>query len=170
MIVEENVERSQYVKLITWIVSFIILIAGIVLPAEVLLTNQDVAAKVICSCILCLIFFTLIFTVVYQPRKLILSETHIIMKRIVGRVCISYSDIADISLYNRENVVEIRTFGIGGLGGYIGKFYNSKVGFYTAYVGDYSQAFLIKTNNGEKYVMSCQHAGRIVGEVKLRLK
>ena len=30
MIIEERVERSQYVKLITWIVSFIILMAGIV--------------------------------------------------------------------------------------------------------------------------------------------
>nr|WP_303246975.1 PH domain-containing protein [Phocaeicola vulgatus] len=59
---------------------------------------------------------------------------------------------------------------IGGLGGYIGKFYNSKIGFYTAYVGDYSQAFLIKINNREKYVMSCRHAEKIVEEVKSRLK
>ncbi|MCS2726154.1 PH domain-containing protein [Phocaeicola vulgatus] len=81
-----------------------------------------------------------------------------------------YSDITDISLYHRENVAEIRIFGIGGLGGYIGKFYNSKIGFYTAYVGDYSQAFLIKINNREKYVMSCRHAEKIVEEVKSRLK
>lgn len=154
MIIEERVERSQYVKLITWIVSFIILMAGIVFPVLILWVNQDMMSKVIGASVLCLIFFTLIFTVAYQPRKLILSETHIIMERILGQVYISYSDITDISLYHRENVAEIRIFGIGGLGGYIGKFYNSKIGFYTAYVGDYSQAFLIKINNREKYVMS----------------
>lgn len=49
-----------------------------------------------------------------------------------------YFDIIDIFLYYRENVVEICIFGIGGLGGYIGKFYNSKIGFYIVYVGDYS--------------------------------
>ncbi len=46
----------------------------------------------------------------------------------------------------------------------------SKYWFYTAYVGDYSQAFLIKINNREKYVMSCRHAEKIVEEVKSRLK
>ena len=143
MIIEERVERSQYVKLITWIVSFIILMAGIVFPVLILWVNQDMMSKVIGASVLC---------------------------RILGQVYISYSDITDISLYHRENVAEIRIFGIGGLGGYIGKFYNSKIGFYTAYVGDYSQAFLIKINNREKYVMSCRHAEKIVEEVKSRLK
>lgn len=78
MIIEERVERSQYVKLITWIVSFIILMAGIVFPVLILWVNQDMMSKVIGASVLCLIFFTLIFTVTYQPRKLILSETHII--------------------------------------------------------------------------------------------
>ena len=155
MIIEERVERSQYVKLITWIVSFIILMAGIVFPVLILWVNQDMMSKVIGASVLCLIFFTLIFTVAYQPRKLILSETHIIMERILGQVYISYSDITDISLYHRENVAEIRIFGIGGLGGYIGKFYNSKIGFYTAYVGDYSQAFLIKGEFYQFNLSSC---------------
>lgn len=100
MIIEERVERSQYVKLITWIVSFIILMAGIVFPVLILWVNQDMMSKVIGASVLCLIFFTLIFTVAYQPRKLILSETHIIMERILGQVYISYSDITDISLYH----------------------------------------------------------------------
>lgn len=88
----------------------------------------------------------------------------------IGAGVYLYSDITDISLYHRENVAEIRIFGIGGLGGYIGKFYNSKIGFYTAYVGDYSQAFLIKINNREKYVMSCRHAEKIVEEVKFAVE
>ena len=75
MIIEERVERSQYVKLITWIVSFIILMAGIVFPVLILWVNQDMMSKVIGAFRLCLILFTLIFTVAYQPRKLILSET-----------------------------------------------------------------------------------------------
>ena len=74
MIIEERVERSQYVKLITWIVSFIILMAGIVFPVLILWVNQDMMSKVIGA---------------YQPRKLILSETHIIMERILGQVYIS---------------------------------------------------------------------------------
>ena len=89
MIIEERVERSQYVKLITWIVSFIILMAGIVFPVLILWVNQDMMSKVIGASVLCLIFFTLIFTVAYQPRKLILSETHIIMEPILGQVYIS---------------------------------------------------------------------------------
>lgn len=47
MIIEERVERSQYVKLITWIVSFIILMAGIVFPVLILWVNQDMMSKVI---------------------------------------------------------------------------------------------------------------------------
>ena len=60
MIIEERVERSQYVKLITWIVSFIILMAGIVFPVLILWVNQDMMSKVIGASVLCLIFFTLI--------------------------------------------------------------------------------------------------------------
>ena len=58
MIIEERVERSQYVKLITWIVSFIILMAGIVFPVLILWVNQDMMSKVIGASVLCLIFFT----------------------------------------------------------------------------------------------------------------
>ncbi len=101
---------------------------------------------------------------------LFLFRTHVNYGTYIGAAVYLLSDITDISLYHRENVAEIRIFGIGGLGGYIGKFYNSKIGFYTAYVGDYSQAFLIKINNREKYVMSCRHAEKIVEEVKSRLK
>ena len=52
MIIEERVERSQYVKLITWIVSFIILMAGIVFPVLILWVNQDMMSKVIGASVL----------------------------------------------------------------------------------------------------------------------
>lgn len=57
MIIEERVERSQYVKLITWIVSFIILMAGIVFPVLILWVNQDMMSKVIGASVLCLYLF-----------------------------------------------------------------------------------------------------------------
>ena len=69
MIIEERVERSQYVKLITWIVSFIILMAGIVFPVLILWVNQDMMSKVIGASVLCLIFFTLIFTVAWKSHS-----------------------------------------------------------------------------------------------------
>ena len=121
-------------------------------------------SKVIGASVLCLIYCCLSTTETYLVRNAYNYGTYI------GAGVYLYSDITDISLYHRENVAEIRILGIGGLGGYIGKFYNSKIGFYTAYVGDYSQAFLIKINNREKYVMSCRHAEKIVEEVKSRLK
>ena len=45
MIIEERVERSQYVKLITWIVSFIILMAGIVFPVLILWVKSGYDVK-----------------------------------------------------------------------------------------------------------------------------
>ena len=57
MIIEERVERSQYVKLITWIVSFIILMAGIVFPVLILWVNQDMMSKVIGASVYVLSFY-----------------------------------------------------------------------------------------------------------------
>ena len=73
MIIEERVERSQYVKLITWIVSFIILMAGIVFPVLILWVNQDMMSKVI----RCLRFMSYLFTLIL----LLLSTTETYLVR-----------------------------------------------------------------------------------------
>ena len=68
-----------------------------------------------------------------------------------------------------DSSCDVRVCGIGGVCGFIGRFYNKKIGYYTSYVGDYSQAFLVKKCNGRKYVFSCEDRDNFLSVLKNKL-
>ena len=64
----------------------------------------------------------------------------------------------------------IRTFGIGGVFGYIGKFKNSILNNYTAYVTHRKKTVLIVTDNDEKILISPDDPNDFINSLKVYIK
>jgi hypothetical protein len=63
----------------------------------------------------------------------------------------------------------IRLFGSGGFMGYWGIFRDGNIGLYTAYYGKSSDCFLLRLDNGDKYVLGCKNADSMVAYIKEQL-
>jgi hypothetical protein len=84
---------------------------------------------------------------ILKPSHYILEEDAIIIHRMFNDVKILHSDILKVELVPAEKLKwSIRTFGVGGLFGYFGKFYNRNIGSMTWYATQRENFVLIKTN------------------------
>lgn len=91
----------------------------------------------------------------YTPIRLSINNEKIVLKRVIGNIEINLNDIKSVTpISNREISNSIRTFGSGGLFGYIGQFKNNIFGNYTMYATEKKNLIYINTKK-EKYIISC---------------
>jgi glucose uptake protein GlcU len=151
-----KIQWSLAVKIITFI-ALIIIIAS-----EYYLINSGIKAKdwimlIIASCIL----FICIYCVLETPRSIEINENEIILHKLMGKLVIALNMITNIEPYKPDKS-EIRLLGSGGFWGFTGIFWNANIGKYRAFVGDFSQAFLIQTLDRKIYVLSCDNPAEII--------
>ncbi|MBW7943281.1 MAG: hypothetical protein H3C64_13055, partial [Candidatus Kuenenia stuttgartiensis] len=73
----------------------------------------------------------------------------------VRKIKIDFREIENVRLLeNRETIGLLRVFGVGGLFGYFGKYYNSKIGSVNLYTSQRKNRILISTLGGNKYIIS----------------
>ncbi|MDR2058108.1 MAG: hypothetical protein LBP83_07505 [Dysgonamonadaceae bacterium] len=103
------------------------------------------------------IVFTVLSVCIYCsleiPRSIEINENEVILHKLIGKLVININSITYIKPYKPDKS-EIRLFGTGGVGGFIGIFINAHIGKYRAYIGDTSQAFLIITELGKKSLLT----------------
>lgn len=105
----------------------------------------------------------------YMPIRLTIGNDKIILHRLFGDINIPIKDIIEIkAIENSETAFSIRTFGSGGLFGYLGKFKNKKLGYYTMYATDINELILIRTAR-KTYVFSCRNRDKFIESVKLTI-
>lgn len=100
----------------------------------------------------------------FAPNRIVLEENQLTLCKLIGTFSIKLDQIADAGIYN-EKELNLRLFGSGGFLGYMGIFRNKSLGTYIAYVGDYSQAFWIRTKNGKRYMFSCEDRDRLLSNL-----
>ncbi len=104
----------------------------------------------------------------YMPIRLIIENDKITLHRLFDAINIPIKDIIEIkAIENSETAFSIRIFGSGGLFGYLGKFKNKKLGYYTMYATDINELILIRTAR-KTYVFSCRNRDEFIESVKLR--
>lgn len=90
-----------------------------------------------------------------KPLRYELGENELIISRIIMSVRINISDIESLTLISKEKLNgTIRTFGVGGLFGWYGKFSNSQLGNMTWYLTRRDKAILIITKTHKKILIS----------------
>lgn len=153
-----NVEWSKSVRIITIVVLLIIV------GTEVTLIGLSPAIDWIVAILLFIIPITLGYFILLAPISIEIDESQLVLNRVLGQKIIRYDDIDSIEIYVSD-ALEVRLFGSGGFCGFVGTFRNKKIGKYQSYVGDYSQAFLIRTKEGKKYVLSCKNRESLISKI-----
>lgn len=119
-----------------------------------LISNGYLRVSVLTSAVLILIIGILTYFAIQAPMSIKLTESKIIINKLIGKTEIAYMDIIAVGEY-RFDQGDIRIMGSGGFFGYTGTFKNKIFGDYMAYVGDTQQALFIHTKEGKYFVISC---------------
>ena len=110
----------------------------------------------------------IIFSYVYAPIRITLSENSLVLHRGIGKKQFNYSDIERVEVFN-NNHIALRLCGIGGIFGFIGRYYTEGIGHYFSYVGDSSQAFYFQLKSGKKYMLSCEDREQVISLIREKI-
>jgi hypothetical protein len=132
-------------------IAITVLFAALIIGPVLSIKENGVASIMYISSALLIIYFG---AFIYSPRKYSVTEKAIIIHRVIGNVTIKKSDIATVETSDKGLPLGIRTFGVGGLFGYFGSFYNFDMGSMSWYVTRRDRTVLIKTAKGKKIVIS----------------
>ncbi len=98
----------------------------------------------------------------YAPQRLEIGESKLVILRRYKSVVIHRHEILRIErLPDRTLKSTVRTFGVGGLFGYFGRFYAGKIGSFSLYATRLDNLFLIELVDGRKIVVSCAEPERM---------
>lgn len=159
-----NISWSTSVKIIT--VVSLMLIAGLLFYFA---KNGYLRYDLMTSFLFVFVGGILVYFGVQAPISLSLTQSAVVLNKVVGKVTLPYAEIQKIEAFEFSRD-DIRVFGSGGFCGYIGRFRNKTIGNYSCYVGDTKEAFLIQTTNNHYYVFSCEEKEAVINEVNLKIR
>lgn len=159
---KEKVSLGITCKITTILVFIIVFLPTIILLG--LQTYQEaMMIFLICSVVLLL-------CIPMSPKSVELTDNALVIHRYAGKKTICFGQIASVEPYSKKGISDIRLFGIGGVLGYTGTFYNRRLGNYISYVGNYNETFLITLKSGKKYLVSCQNHLNVISALQKRLQ
>lgn len=131
----------------------------LVISVYVVWTNELIWLKYMLI-IICLA--TIIGVLLLMPVRLTIERNKIALHRFIGSIHIPFEDIIELkAIPNSETAYSIRLLGSGGSCGYLGKFRNKKLGYYTMYATNLNELILIRTNR-KAYVFSCKNRDEFI--------
>lgn len=129
------------------------LLFAFIIIGQYLIAEDWVNAIFLCTAIaLALIYF---ITFGFRPLSYCLTNDELIIHRLFTDVKIHRNNIKNVELLNQDSIRgSIRTFGVGGLFGYYGKFFNSRLGGMTWYATRTDRMVMIDTIDGKKIIIT----------------
>jgi hypothetical protein len=96
-----------------------------------------------------------LFIFLLRPVYYTLDSRQLVIHRVLNNVVIERSRISTVSLLQEKQVRgSIRTFGVGGLFGYFGRFYHYGIGGMIWYATRRNRLVLIVTHDGQKIIVT----------------
>lgn len=103
----------------------------------------------------------------YCPLRYSITDENIIIHRWAGNIMIPKTTIEGVRALNKEELKWVwRTFGVGGIFGYFGKFFNNVLGDMTWYVTREDTVVLITTKRHMKIVISPDNRDDFIDSAK----
>jgi len=101
----------------------------------------------------------------FSTKAYQLTQNEVIIHRLLGNVKIKRSEILSVEIIEKEQMGWlIRTFGVGGLFGYWGRFSSSKLGSMTWYATRKDKIVLITKINNKKIVITPDEAEQFIAD------
>lgn len=136
----------------------------VLVGASVMLISRNFPVSMLWLKYLLLVVFaaTVIIGAGFMPIRLKADDEKVSVSRLFGLLEISRDEIIEAKQLLKSDIDNsIRTFGSGGLFGFLGRFNNDRLGNYTMYATELNNLVLIRTND-KKYVFSCSHPRELV--------
>ncbi len=141
-----------------------ILFAAIIIAQILILKDNYSPVSIFTIVALLLIYFG---TYAYRPVSYILTDNEVIIHRPLFDKKIARSEIKSVEqLVNGELKWAIRTFGVGGLFGYFGRFAKGNIGSMIWYATRRDKAVLIKTTSNQNIIVTPDDYERFVTELR----
>lgn len=141
---------DKLAKVVT--IAVTILFTSIIIGQLVLIPDSVQYTSFITVFILLLIY---LIVFLFRPICYNITDESLVIHRPLTDIKIDLKDIKNVELLDKERLKwTIRTFGVGGLFGYWGRFANSKIGVMTWYATRRDKAVLITTFNNKKIVLT----------------
>ena len=149
--------KASLDKLAKWttiLVFMTLIIIGLKSIVE-LLNSPKTTEEIAIHCALLFLFFVILFSSwLFSPQSYNINENALIIHRKISDISIDFDSIEFIEHLTSQQIKgTIRTFGVGGLFGYFGKFHVPKIGSCTFYSSQRKNLILIKTNK-KKYIIT----------------
>ena len=155
---KSRIAYSRFAALLTAIVSVILLVACV-------LTVQEKPAFFA----LLVIFLISVVSALFYGAVYIEADTaNVIMGSVFKRKRIPMREVVSVELF-QPTMGAIRIFGSGGYMGYWGIFREGGIGRYYAFYGKASDCFLVRTKNGDKYVLGCSNPEKMVDYINSQI-
>ena len=136
--------------IVTWAVTILFVIIICVQVTELIREFSGLSVFVIA-----LLLLTWLIAYAYRPISYSITDTSVIIHRLLSDKVITRNNIKSVELFvNGELNFAVRTFGVGGLFGYFGKFFKGSIGSMNWYATRRNKVVLIRTNEGENIVVS----------------
>ena len=101
----------------------------------------------------------------FSTKDYQLTQDEVIIRRLLGNAKIKRSEISSVEIIEKEQMGWlIRTFGVGGLFGYWGRFSSSKLGSMTWYATRKNKIVLITKINNKKIVITPDEAEQFISD------
>jgi hypothetical protein len=158
----ENMYRVKW-SLLTIIATITIAFVFLCIDVSLLLGfihSENVTLYVFLLVIINIILLSIICNI---PLSIKLTGESIIVRKVFGKIQLNYSDIVFTKRFNPA--ADVRIFGSMGFGGFIGKFSNSDYGWYSSYVLNNKQTFLVSVKNKQKYAFSCENSEDVINKI-----
>ena len=152
---EYKASLDTLAKRITIGIFILLIVIGQKSVRTLLVAQGDTTTILIHTGTLLLFIVILLGSWLYAPQSYTVDSNDLTIRRPIGKVSIKLSDIKQVwTLADNETKGTIRTFGVGGLFGYFGKFHTPGIGHMTFYASQRKNKILIVTNSDKKIVIT----------------
>ncbi len=157
-------------KVITTLV--VLLLVGVeIMPVKRLLSPDITFGEVIShTLVLLLLVAMLVGTWMFAPSHYEIDAGHLVIHRNVGQVTIPLGEIAEVKRQDGVLGRSFRTFGVGGVFGFYGKFHTDGVGSATFYATQRKNWVWVKQKSGKNILLTPDMPEEFVGRMRELLR
>src|SRR5258708_2546352 len=151
---EYKASLDTLAKVITLCVFVVLALIGRMSVKALFVAGGDTVLVLFHSGIILLFILIIAFSYLFSTQSYAVENGNLIIKRPIGDRIISINDVVEIHPVEKgEMTGTIRTFGVGGLFGYYGKYYNKRFGSLTLYTTQRHNRIFIRTKSGDKIII-----------------
>jgi hypothetical protein len=153
-----------------WIVTSIVILLPVFVMAVLMgTTSHNSQAAEAWPVVACVLVLTVILcaAVLFAPLGYAVMPQGVLIRRMGRSVAIGFEQIADARCIDSKEIgFALRIFGSGGFFGWFGRFYGSRLGWFTAYSTNVQNLVVITLTDGAKILISPEPAALFVQAVE----